>query len=83
MLSYRNVLHDILLCIYFFLFVDSAAVFLELVTGILLSTKLDLVTNFLWIWFVGGHTALGLYFLSGKVKHTGFWVNSQIDKKGH
>eukprot|EP00057_Strongylocentrotus_purpuratus_P030936 XP_783130.4 PREDICTED: PGAP2-interacting protein [Strongylocentrotus purpuratus] len=46
-------------------FPASAAVFLELVTGILLSTKLDLVTNFLWIWFVGGHTALGLYFLSG------------------
>nr|XP_054756005.1 PGAP2-interacting protein-like [Lytechinus pictus] len=46
-------------------FPASAAVFLEIVTGVLLSTKLDLVTNFLWVWFIGGHAAIGLYFLSG------------------
>ena len=46
---------------------DSAAVFLELITGILMSTKSDLVTNFMWVWFVGGHTAVGMYFLSGEI----------------
>ncbi|XP_072170966.1 PGAP2-interacting protein-like [Diadema setosum] len=46
-------------------FPAGAAVFLEIITGLLLSTKLDMVTNFLWIWFIGGHTALGLYYFSG------------------
>ena len=37
---------------------------MELLTGMLVSSKKDLPTNFLWSWFVGLHCFLGLYYLS-------------------
>ncbi|XP_033632255.1 PGAP2-interacting protein-like [Asterias rubens] len=44
-------------------FPGSAAVFVELITGLLLSSKKGLPTNFLWSWFIGVHCFLGLYYL--------------------
>lgn len=34
-------------------------------SGILLSTNQKLATNFLWVWFVGGHMTIGVYYLWG------------------
>ena len=38
-------------------------VFIELLTGLLMSSKKGLPTHFLWSWFLGLHCFLGLYFL--------------------
>ncbi|KAJ8027859.1 PGAP2-interacting protein [Holothuria leucospilota] len=46
-------------------FPAGVAVFIELMSGILLSTNQKLLTNFLWVWFVGGHMTVGVYYLSG------------------
>ncbi|XP_022086464.1 PGAP2-interacting protein-like [Acanthaster planci] len=45
-------------------FPGGAAVFVELLTGMLMSSKKDLPTNFLWSWFIGLHCFLGLYYLN-------------------
>ena len=36
---------------------------MELLTGILVSSKQELPTHFLWSWFVGLHCFLGVYYL--------------------
>ncbi|XP_033118188.1 PGAP2-interacting protein-like isoform X3 [Anneissia japonica] len=42
----------------------SCAVYIELVTGLMISSKPGLSTHFLWTWFVGGHCTLLLFYFS-------------------
>ncbi|XP_038055775.1 PGAP2-interacting protein-like [Patiria miniata] len=45
-------------------FPGGAAIFVELLTGFLMSSKKGLPNNFLWSWFVGLHCFVGLYYLN-------------------
>ena len=46
------------------------AIFVEMMTGLMMSANRDMTSHFLWNWFVGAHAAIGLYYLNSYLGFT-------------